>query len=418
MTPTHLATATLGALLTFGCVGGGGSSDGGGGGGDSDSGINGAGGGSGAPQCQTLGDPHPLPYATRQAIAPGPGGYVIALESGGFGTEEWTTHTLIDGALATHDDGVGRTPVALAGDDTTTVAIASGKLISQLALRRFDGTEWTIDDAERSEEFGQATDFSNGADIALGPAGQVAAIWVEGGFDDPYTAWVSRYTPGEGFAPREAAFTRDDGTEGPEVYAAFGPDGSLHTLAQRYDADDVRLMYRRRALDGTWTPIVDVASVPGLLSNIITGLAVTADGTAYAAATRGRFSGTADDNPDPGVHLYRLTDAAAEEVAYIPDDRLISSALAIAPLGDRVVIAATHGQNNFDAAESDDSVDVYACDADGCTAPLRVAPGPGVFYEAVDIATRGDEAAVLWAQSPKGDGDAPEADFVQRITCP
>lgn len=376
----------------------------------------GGGGGSPTTACRAVVDAVELPYAVRHAIAPGPTGYVIVAEVGGFGSEDWSTFTLAGASSTRHDVSVGQSPIALVGNATTTAAFAPGRLVTQVAVRRWDGAAWTVDDAERSEDFGAVTDFSKGSALALGADGSIAALWSEGGFSEPLTAWLSLYDPASGFTPRTPAFTPDDGVDGPELHADFGADGALHVLARRSTGDGSRMVYRRRDAQGGWSEVVDVGSVPGALANVVaTGLAVVEDGTVYVAEAHGQDT---QGGVEGGVLVYRIQGTTAEVVARVDDDRIVMSGLAVAPYGDRIVVAVARGANDFDPAASDDSVEVFACDDDGCTAPLRVAPRPGVFYEAVSMTAREGEAAAVWTQSPKAGVNAPEANYVVRFTCP
>lgn len=156
--------------------------------------------------------------------------------------------------------------------------------------------------------------------------------------------------------------------------------------------------------------------MPGALANVqVTGLVVAAGGAVYVAEAHGRDTAAGVEG---AVLVYSVQGGAAEVVARVDDDRIVVEGLAVTSLGDRVIVAVAHGANNLDPAASEDSVDVYACDGSGCSAPLAVASEPGMFYESVSIAGVGDEVAVVWAQSPKAGVEAPEADFVARVGCP
>lgn len=344
---------------------------------------------------------------------------MLALEAGGFGSESWASWTLIGDALERYDVGPGRSPVALADDGAEAVAIGPGMLIDTVAVRRWDGAAWSAADDDTAGPFGEANGFAAFADVALGADGTLAAVWTDGQSTPDgriLTGWFVGKAPDGAFGEREPVFTPDDGDVAREIHVAVDAAGGAHVMGHMLGEDGVGMVYRARSADGTWGDIVPVGPAPGTLGNItVSGIAVAADGGVYIAEAH--EEGGFDDIAGATV-VYRVDGGAPREVGRIDDDRFVVGALAIAPLGDGVVIGVSHGANNFDPAESDDSVDVYLCNGGGCAAVWQPATTRGVFYDSVTLATRGDEGAILWNQSPKVGIDAPEAARLQRFTCP
>lgn len=404
-------------LAAGGCVPGGGGGGSGGSGGDAGSGGDRPGGGA---TCEAVGPALELPAAPQLALAAGADAYVALQEEGGFGSGDWATWVAGAGEPTRFDESIGRTPLALATGPNGAVGVSFqiSPLEPRLHLRRWDGAAWTRADEDGSADLDLPTIFVDAGDLAVGPSGDTAVVWLmsEGGPDNSATTgYALIHTEGRFLAP-EIVFTPADTLSDNELHVAVGPDDAVHVLAHQYVEEVVTMIYRRRGPDGAWGPIIPVGPAPGTLGNItVTGITVTGGGAVYAAEAHGSYG----PDTSAGGAVYRIDGESVEQIASIDDIRTVVGGLAMTPLGERVAIVLSRGENNFDPAESEDSVDLYVCDGGGgCDRAAQPTSVRGVFYGDVAIATRGDEVAVLWHQEPKRDVDAPETNVLARYRCP
>ncbi|MFO0751217.1 MAG: hypothetical protein U1F43_36920 [Myxococcota bacterium] len=81
----------------------------------------------------------------------------------------------------------------------------------------------------------------------------------------------------------------------------------------------------------------------------------------------------------------------------------------------RVVVSASWGENNFDAAQSDDAVVLYVCSAT-CRLGLVVDGTRGTFFGPAKVATHGQDGVVVYEAEPKLDA-GPDRTVLRRFTC-
>lgn len=388
------------ALALVGCGDGGDGSDDGG-----ESGV-----------CERVGEPIELPHALSFEVAAGPNGEFVVVGQG-YESRIWQTHVIdADDTVQTTEGGPGGSPVALA-DGEPVRGFGPGLLLpSTVALRPWEESAWG--EAEGGVA-GPPTDASypRAADIAVSADGTLALGWTDSQLTadgEENTAWVHVAEPGGGLGEAEAALTPDSNLREAELHLAMTPDGAVHVLGSALEGDEVRLIHRVRAADGSWQEINDVGPAPGMRINLeVTGLAAAGDDL-FAAEVHPES--TFDDTTGAMV-VYRWADGAWTKAGVVRDERPTTWGLDLAAVGPGAVVAAvSYGENKVPASRRQDSVELHHCTASGCSRAVTLADTPGGFYQTVKLATVGAEGLAVWAQDPRGGEGAP-SNMAQRFRC-
>jgi hypothetical protein len=370
--------------------------------------CDGAGGGAGGATCQLVGDALALPYARDFDVAVLGDGFVVVL-SGDDGVVAYA----IDAAGLTGPTTVplGRGAVHLASRPGEVLA-QSFPLDWQLSgprIARFDGAAWTVAAAAPLVDAGLAT---RGAALAA-DASHVTAAWVDG---VTTVAAATAEWSGAAFGTPTPALTDVDELSGYSLHLAYDAAGALHLGVIAAVGGERGLVHAVRGTDGAWGPSALVGPTPGALQNIVvTGLAPDPAGGVWLAELH-----PADFFEDtPGaLTVWRDDGSGPTKVGAVSDDRPVAEGLSLGALADgRVVAAASWGENNLDAAASDDAALLYLCaTSGGCRRALTLDGRRGVFYEATHLATSGGGGVAVWAWTNKGQGGA-EGLTARRFSC-
>ena len=370
------------------------------------------GGGAGAPgaagSCRLEGAPIALPYAREFAVAARGEEFVLLVaEASG-----------VSARIVAAGEVRGPEAVALASGPLAAAAQAGDVLVQSFSyswqlgaprLARYDGAAWSVEEGEPLADAGFTT---RGGTLAA-REGEAVAVWVEG-----VSEARARVAPwGEGaFGPAVDALGDVAELSGYSVHAAYDGAGRLHVATVGAVGGERGLVRAVREASGAWGAAALVGAVPGYLQNTVTtAMAADGAGAVWLAEVHGAdyFEDTAG-----GLTVWRDAGAGAERVGALSDDRPVAEGLALAALGDgRVVATASWGENNLDAAASDDAVALYACAASGgCRRALTLDGRRGVFYEATKVAAAGTRGLAVWAWTNKGAAGA-QGLTAQRFDC-
>lgn len=368
----------------------------------------GGGGGGGGASCQLTGDALALPYARDFDVAALGDGFVVLVSA-----DDGVVSYVVDASGLTGPTAVpvGRGAVHLASRPGEVLA-QSFPLDWQLSgprLARFDGAAWTVDAGDPLADAGLAT---RGAALAA-DASHVTAGWVDG--VTTVASATAEWSAGTFGAPTPAL---TDVTElsGYTLHLAYDAGGALHLGVIAAVGGERRLVHAVRGADGVWGPSALVGPTPGALQNIVvTGLAADPAGGVWLAELH---SADFFEDTSGSLTVWRDDGAGPTKVGAVSDDRPVAEGLSLAALADgRVVAAASWGENNLDAASSDDAALLYVCaTSGGCRRALTLDGRKGVFYEATHLATSGTTGVAVWAWANKGQGGA-EGLTARRFSC-
>ncbi len=280
-------------------------------------------------------------------------------------------------------------------------------------LARYDGSAWTVDEGTSLENPGFST---RGGTIAAN-ATESIAFWVEG-VSQPKALLAPWHAPNAGdFGPPVEVMTDAADLSGYTTHAAFDGTGRLHLATYAAVGGESGLVRSVRESNGAWATAF-IAAVPGYTQNTVTtAMTVDSTGAIWLAEVHGAdfFDDTAG-----GFTAWRddgSAGAGAHKVGQLTDDRPVAEGLALAALGDgRVVATSSWGENNFEAASSDDSVMLHVCSTGGCQRGATLDSRKGIFYETTKVAAAGTRGVAVWAWTMKGSEGA-QGLTVQRFTC-
>lgn len=302
--------------------------------------------------------------------------------------------------------GIAPGPVALAtrGDEVLAQTFSLGWGTPRLA--RFDGASWTVKGGEPLE----LGVIRRSGTIAAN-ANETVAFWTEGGGTTKLyqAAWGDN-----SFGTPEEVLGDVSDLAGDTLHAAFDGAGRLHIATYGTVGGQSGLVRAVRD-NGTWGATTFVGDVPDYVQNAVT-TAMTADsgGAIWFAELHG-----ADffEELKAGLTFWRDDGTALKRVARVNDDRLVAQGLDLAALSDgRVVATASWGQNNLDAASSNDSVTLTLCSASGCARAATLDGRKGVFYGATKVAATGTRGIAAWDWEEKGSSEETGL-TLQRFRC-
>ncbi|MFT7580821.1 MAG: hypothetical protein ACI9MR_002495 [Myxococcota bacterium] len=378
----------------------------------SDSGNGGVGGGSG-PSCQLVGEPIALDYSRHFDVAAAGAGFVVAI-SDANGAASYLVETDTIGArqdLPLGGSGALALNANAAGTKVFGISGGIGFGSNGVRVATWEAGAWTTVSSEPLNP------------VALSPKGISMAENGDGDLVITFADGIStlRYREllfdGTIFGAETEILSGDSGIDGTEVHTAALPDGTVVMTTLGRDQGESTIFQTTRQIDGGWGNPTVVGPAPDSLGNtIVTALA--ADNTGAAWVVEARSTSFLDDT-DGQVTFYRLDDGL-RTVAKVGDDRLFVQGVSAASLGDgRLVAAASWGANNLEAAQSNDSVELYACSAAGaCGKAVTLDGRNGTFYEQTALATRGENGVAVWAWETKGSDADTSGVTIQRFRCP
>lgn len=409
------------AMALAGCVpsGGGGGGDGGSGGigGGGGGGGGGGMGGGGAGACQLVGDRFEIGTFVTTQVAAVDGGYVVYADD--FIGSQKGSFFIADGMVTPLDTtpiGGPNAHPALAGDGTEARGATFDGFWQQSGLRTYAFVEgaWG-DDPFNTTAGGRGQNFTSGSDIALASDGALWAIWSEGLSDD--RAVLAMHIAVDGTETGPIALSTDDmSTSGYDVHIAADASGGAHALmvgTGSAEAADAELVYWSIDAAGAASAPSVIGPAVGSLANVIVSDIVNASGAFYVAEVNAgpRMSF------DPGaLNVYRKDGDAFVQVGSAVVDAHVADGLSMTPLsGDAVAISYTT-INNTIGEDSEDTVTLVRCAADGCAEPIAVRDQTNTFYDRTAIAAHGDEGLVVWNEQRK-QSDDDEVVWGQHFRC-
>lgn len=328
------------------------------------------------------------------------------------------TDTAVEARVLTADTNGQPEPLSLARGPVS-LAVSAGDVLAQTfplgwqmsapRLARFDGASstWTVETGTALEEPG----FSTRGGVLAANDTEAVSFWVEG-VSEP-KALIAPWGD-ESFGPAAEVVTEAEDLSGYSVHAAFDGQGRLHLATVGEIGGESGLLHTVRD-NGAWSTTTRVGATPGYFQNTVTtAMTVDSAGAVWLAEVH------AEDffeNTKAGFTFWRHDGQAFKVVARPPESRLVVEGLDLAALADgRVVATASWGANNFEPAQSDDSVTLTVCTTSGCARALTLDGRKGVFYEATQVAATPTFGVAAWGWSNKGGSDE-EGLTVQRFAC-
>jgi FlgD Ig-like domain len=124
-------------------------------------------------------------------------------------------------------------------------------------------------------------DVSQVPDIAVASDGTMHAVWTDA--TTHKMMYSSRAVGGSWSAPVVVAtYANTTLYMGGDIVIAVGPDGTVHILYADDSSGDSEMYHRSKPVGGTWSAPVNVSQAPGIRSEF-PGVAVSPDGTVHAA---------------------------------------------------------------------------------------------------------------------------------------
>jgi hypothetical protein len=370
------------------------------------------GGGSTAATCRLQGAPIALSHARDFDIAALGDDFVLVVSD----------DTGVNARVIAADTVRGPDALSLAAGPVAMAKGPTGLLVQTFSftwqsgaprLARYDGSTWTVGSGTELTSPGFST---RGGTIAAS-ATESIAFWVEG-VSQPKAMLAPWDAPNAGdFGPPIEVMADAADLSGYTTHAAFDGTGRLHLATYAAVGGNSGLVRSVRDVNGAWTTAF-IGAVPGYTQNTVTtAMTVDSTGAVWLAEVHGAdfFDDTAG-----GFTAWRddgTGGTGARKVGQFTDDRPVAEGLALAALDDgRVVATSSWGENNFEAAASDDSVMLHVCSTGGCQRGATLDQRRGVFYEATKVAASGTRGVAVWAWTKKGPEGA-QGMTVQRFTC-
>jgi hypothetical protein len=275
------------------------------------------------------------------------------------------------------------------------------------------GTEgWTI---TRSPEAVQDRTFTYGSDLVRAPDGALYVVWL-GASGLESDLLFARFEPDAAEPFTYGVIPTAPLALGVEVAATFDAAGDLHVVFDA-DQDDTAGLFAvtLAANTTTWSAPRRLGDIDGTYQGQrILSATSTANGTYAVAVMPASFF----DKVVGGLRVFALAGSGPTTLRGPNDDRPVVEGVDTAALSDgRLLVSATWGENNLDAADSDDAAVLYACTATSCGLALTVDGTNGTFFGRARIATRGLDGAIVYSAEPKG-GNSVERTVLRRFTCP
>lgn len=365
-----------------------------------------------AASCQLVGPEIALPAARNFELAAATDHYELLLGEA-EGTASYTVSTSTGDlgprvALALSKDGELH---ATDGAETWATTVFSAAFAGlPLAKKGTDG--WTI---SRSPEAVQGRTFTYGSDLARAPDGALYVVWL-GATGLESALLFTRFAP-DAAEPFSYGVIPTDGLSlGVEVAVTFDAAGALHVVFDADQNDRAGLFAVTLAdVSGAWSAPRRLGDIDGnYQGQRIVSAAATANG-AYAVAV---MPASFFDDVVGGLRVFALSGTGPTTLRGPSDDRPVVEGVDTAALSDgRLLVSASWGENNLDAAASDDAVVLYACGATSCGLALTVDGSNGTFFGRARVATLGLDGAIVYSAEPKG-GAGVERTVLRRFTCP
>lgn len=364
-------------------------------------------------RCEIVGAPISLPVSQDFAVAAASDSFQIVVRDE-TGVGAWS---VTDDAVSERTDTgapnlpLGR-PKMTEVDGDVFLAVMPGNWGPTFVARtfRYDGAGWTPQASTSLTTTTVVSAFHS--DLAVSSSNETALVWTDGVSTQSlayaiFDSTATSVTPG----------SRPEPAQGGSVHALYAGD-TLHVATIEREDGAWTLAHSARSATEEWSPVTQLGPAPGsLANNHVIDLALAGDDTLWAFEGHGAEIGDMGARIAGATTAFRSTDNGVTwtRAGAVSDQRFVTDHVSAAGLDVGAVVAVEYGDNNFDVAQSDDSVDLHLCDASGCERAVRVSNASGHFYGPIAVAARGRDGVVVFASEAKLGG--PEALTAQRFRC-